>query len=207
MARDLKQKSLELRRQHILDAAARVFGERGFRGATVHDVAEAAGVADGTIYNVFANKADLLLSLLDPLAAQATGKPLAPLASAETDGLLEGLFLDRWNAFTPELLAILRVVLSEALIDPEVRAALLERVIEPVLKPLERRMGAMTKSGEVSPHDPKLISRTLTATFLGLLLLRLLGERRLDQPDAETMGKIAAILADGLVPRTQGEEM
>lgn len=206
MAQDLKQKALELRRQHILEAAARVFGERGFRGATVHDVAEAAGVADGTIYNVFANKADLLLSLLDPLAAQTAGKPTAQPASADTGALLEGLFRDRWNAFTPELLAILRVVLSEALIDPEVRGTLLVRVIEPVLQPLERRMRAMTKAGEVIPHDPKLISRTLTATFLGLLLLRLLGERRLDDPDAATMGKIATIVAAGLVPRTQGTE-
>jgi AcrR family transcriptional regulator len=207
MTRDLKQKALELRRQHILEAAARVFGERGFRGATVHDVAEAAGVADGTIYNVFANKADLLLSLLDPLAAQTTGTPLAQPASADTGALLEGLFRDRWNAFTPEMLAILRVVLSEALIDPEVRAAFLERIIEPALQPLERRMGAMTKIGEIIPHDPKLISRTLTATFLGLLLLRLLGERRLDRPDTVTMDKIATILAEGLVLRTQGAEL
>jgi AcrR family transcriptional regulator len=203
MSNDLKQRTFELRRQHILEAAARVFGERGFRGATVHDVAEAAGVADGTIYNVFANKADLLLSLLDPLAAQTTGQPPAHPISVDASTLMEGLFRDRWNTFTPVLLAMLRVVLSEALVDPEVRGAFLERVIEPALRPLERQMGVMTKSGDVIASDPKLISRTLTATFLGLMLLRLLGDRRLERADAPTMGKIAKILADGLVPRTQ----
>jgi AcrR family transcriptional regulator len=152
MTRDLKRKALELRRQHILEAAARVFGERGFRGATVHDVAEAAGVADGTIYNVFANKADLLLSLLDPLAAQTTGKPLAQPASADTGALLEGLLRDRWDTFTPELLAVLRVVLSEALIDPEVRVAFLERVIEPALQPMERRGGSPPRGRRPPPR-------------------------------------------------------
>ena len=201
MSNDLKQKTLELRRQHILEAAARVFGERGFRGATVRDVAEAAGVADGTIYNVFANKADLLLSLLDPLAAQAADKPPPLPVLGNASELLDGLFQDRWDAFTPELLAILRVVLSEALIDPEVRTAFLERVIGPALLPLERQISAMKKSGDMIPSDPKLISRTLTATFLGLMLLRLLGDRRLEQAGALAMDKIAAILADGLVPR------
>lgn len=201
MSNVLKQKTMELRRQHILQAAARVFGERGFRGATIHNVAEAAGVADGTIYNVFANKADILLSLLDPLARQTTGKPLTNPTSVDPSALLERLFHERWETFTPELLGVLRVVLSEALVDPDVRAALLERVIEPAIHPLERQLGVMTKSGDVISSDPKLISRTLVATFLGLLLLRLLGDRRLERGDASTMGKIAEILADGLVPR------
>jgi AcrR family transcriptional regulator len=201
MSNVLKQKTMELRRQHILQAAARVFGERGFRGATIHNVAEAAGVADGTIYNVFANKADILLSLLDPLATQTTGKPLTNPTSVDPSALLERLFRERWETFTPELLGVLRVVLSEALVDPDVRAALLERVIEPAIHPLERQLGVMTKSGDVISSDPKLISRTLMATFLGLLLLRLLGDRRLERTDASTMGKIADILADGLVPR------
>ena len=201
MSNLLKQKTMELRRQHILQAAARVFGERGFRGATIHNVAEAAGVADGTIYNVFANKADILLSLLDPLATQTTGKPLTNPTSADPSALLERLFRERWETFTPELLGVLRVVLSEALVDPDVRAPLLERVIEPAIHPLERELGVMAKSGGVISSDPKLISRTLLATFLGLLLLRLLGDRRLERADASTMGKIADILADGLVPR------
>ncbi|TMA20460.1 MAG: helix-turn-helix transcriptional regulator, partial [Deltaproteobacteria bacterium] len=40
----------------MLDAAVRVFAERGFFGATVAEIARAAGVADGTIYLYFKSK-------------------------------------------------------------------------------------------------------------------------------------------------------
>ena len=53
------------KRQRILDAAVRVFAERGFFHSRVNDVAEAAGVAGGTIYLYFKNKDDLLISLFE----------------------------------------------------------------------------------------------------------------------------------------------
>jgi TetR/AcrR family fatty acid metabolism transcriptional regulator len=49
----------------ILDAAIRVFAQKGFHGARISDVAEAAGVADGTIYLYFKNKDDLLLTIFE----------------------------------------------------------------------------------------------------------------------------------------------
>src|SRR5215475_4761073 len=55
------------RTNQILDAATRVFAEKGFHRATIKDVAKAAGVADGTIYNYFGNKTDLILGILDRL--------------------------------------------------------------------------------------------------------------------------------------------
>ncbi|MBA2883244.1 TetR/AcrR family fatty acid metabolism transcriptional regulator [Desulfosalsimonas propionicica] len=44
----------------ILDAAIKVFAEQGFHQATISQVAREAGVADGTIYLYFKNKADIL---------------------------------------------------------------------------------------------------------------------------------------------------
>ncbi len=57
------------RRNHkkelIIDAAIRVFAEKGFYLAKVADVARSAGVADGTIYLYFKNKDDILISLFE----------------------------------------------------------------------------------------------------------------------------------------------
>ena len=53
------------KRERILDAAEKVFAERGFFAAKVADVAREAGVADGTIYLYFKNKDDLLVSLFE----------------------------------------------------------------------------------------------------------------------------------------------
>jgi TetR/AcrR family fatty acid metabolism transcriptional regulator len=47
----------------ILEAAKHLYAEKGFKKATMLEVASLAGVAEGTIYEYFKNKQDLLLSI------------------------------------------------------------------------------------------------------------------------------------------------
>ncbi len=53
------------KRERILNSAMRVFASKGFFGAKVSDIADEAGVADGTIYLYFKSKDDLLISLFE----------------------------------------------------------------------------------------------------------------------------------------------
>jgi len=52
-----------VRRGDLLDAAARLFVERGYEATTVEDIARAAGVAKGTFYLYFRTKDQLLTAL------------------------------------------------------------------------------------------------------------------------------------------------
>ena len=54
----------EFRTAEILDAARRVFADRGFHEATVDDIAEAAGVAKGTVYLYYHSKRDIYWAAL-----------------------------------------------------------------------------------------------------------------------------------------------
>lgn len=51
--------------QKILNAAIKVFGQKGFFNARISDIAKEADVADGTIYLYFNNKYDILLTLFE----------------------------------------------------------------------------------------------------------------------------------------------
>ena len=53
----------QLTRQHLLAAAAQVFAERGFHGATLDEVARVAGFTKGAVYSNFESKDDLFLAL------------------------------------------------------------------------------------------------------------------------------------------------
>ncbi len=53
------------KRQRILNAAAKVFAERGFYNSKISQIASLADVADGTIYLYFNNKDDILISLFE----------------------------------------------------------------------------------------------------------------------------------------------
>lgn len=67
-----RQASQQLRakrtRGHLLTAARRVFAERGYQGATIDDIAKAAGCTKGACYFHFASKEEVLLTLLDEWA-------------------------------------------------------------------------------------------------------------------------------------------
>ena len=56
--------------QRILEAAVRVFAEKGFYQSTISQIARKAGVADGTIYLYFKNKDDILVQFFSYKAKQ-----------------------------------------------------------------------------------------------------------------------------------------
>jgi AcrR family transcriptional regulator len=53
----------EQTRERLLEAAERVFVERGFHAATLDQVAEDAGYTKGAVYSAFESKADLFLAI------------------------------------------------------------------------------------------------------------------------------------------------
>src|SRR2546428_13516039 len=77
-------KVVEDRREQIIDAAMRVFSQKGFSRATNKDIAREAGITPGLIYHYFENKEALLkamierrspLKLLGSLPPQALMRP------------------------------------------------------------------------------------------------------------------------------------
>jgi AcrR family transcriptional regulator len=83
-----RAEQVERNRTVVLDAARRVFLDRGYGGATVDAIAEEAGFSKGVVYSQFGSKADMFMALLEQRiterAAQnerlAAGKSLAEAA-------------------------------------------------------------------------------------------------------------------------------
>ena len=59
-----KQQRLESTKQGILEAAQRVFAQKGVESATLHDIAEEAGYTPSALYKYFASKEDILEAAL-----------------------------------------------------------------------------------------------------------------------------------------------
>ena len=60
-----RQEKSALNRQRLLDAAAKVISKSGLVGASLQEIAAAAGLTKGAVYSQFDSKEDLLLALLD----------------------------------------------------------------------------------------------------------------------------------------------
>lgn len=72
------------KRARILDAAVRVFAEKGFYNAKVSEIARLADVADGTIYLYFKSKDDLLIRLFEDRMDEVIENGRAALAGDGT---------------------------------------------------------------------------------------------------------------------------
>ena len=83
------------RRRALIDAAVRIFFNKGYHACRVADVAEAAGISQGTVYNYVNSKEDLLFMIVEDHFLAYERIVTSALASARTsreklDALLKG---------------------------------------------------------------------------------------------------------------------
>jgi AcrR family transcriptional regulator len=114
------------REEEILAAAARVFREKGYHGASIRDIADSVGLLKGSLYHYIRSKEDLLARLFDG-ALEGTVSELETIAAADAtprERLREmvktyvravtanldavGLYLREWRALPAPELARLR---------------------------------------------------------------------------------------------------
>ncbi|HEV2783397.1 MAG TPA: TetR/AcrR family transcriptional regulator [Actinophytocola sp.] len=62
------------RRDELLDLAARLFAERGFRATTVRDIADAAGILSGSLYHHFDSKESMVDEILTRFQEELFGR-------------------------------------------------------------------------------------------------------------------------------------
>ncbi|TVM30593.1 TetR/AcrR family transcriptional regulator [Oceanidesulfovibrio marinus] len=74
-----------LRRAALIDAAGKLFVEKGYDATTMDEIAAAAGFAKGTLYHYFANKADLLLILREGFDKEIVNRIQSHVESCPTD--------------------------------------------------------------------------------------------------------------------------
>jgi AcrR family transcriptional regulator len=67
----------DLRRDEILDAAERVFAEKGYHEAGIADIAADLGIGHGTFYRYFRNKHDIAATVLERVVARVAEAGLA----------------------------------------------------------------------------------------------------------------------------------
>lgn len=67
-------KEAEERRNEILDAAEKLFGEKGFDGTSTNDILDEVGIARGTLYYHFKSKEDILDAMIERMTGRLIQK-------------------------------------------------------------------------------------------------------------------------------------
>jgi AcrR family transcriptional regulator len=203
----IQQQLIAARRNQILDAATQVFAEKGFHRATVRAVAQAAGVADGTIYTYFASKDELLIGILDRLN-QTEERP-EHFAQVGHDGDFRAFFEDYLRERLRLVFAslpVLQALLPEVMTNTALRQRYFEQILQPTFAVGEHFFRQRMATGELRPLDVPITVRALAGMVLGVAMLRLLGDNDSTADVEELAAVMAALLLDGLIPAGGGDD-
>lgn len=144
-------------KEQIVDVAARLFVEKGYKGISMREIAEAVGLSKAGIYHHFRDKEDLFLAVLTANLRRIEG--LIEQTCREQRGTRERLRAILLGIFSLPLAqrAIIRLASQEMVaLSPEVRhefarlyrRSFIDRIVSILQEGIER--------GELRPVDPRL---------------------------------------------------
>ncbi|MDN5331081.1 MAG: hypothetical protein PWP45_306 [Tepidanaerobacteraceae bacterium] len=165
------EKLTEKRKRQILEAAIEVFAEKGYNGAKTKEIAERAGVSEGTVFKYFKTKKDILLSLLNTSTIDALNQMVL---EAESEGkdlqeVLE-LLLRKYATFVKDNFELMKLIFYESQFHKDLRRGLLQKVYKKILRLFEDLISQKIKKGEFRQIDPKVAVRA----FIGMVMATLL---------------------------------
>lgn len=172
----LQEQLQQVRRNHILDAAIAVIAERGFQRTTIKQIAKEARVADGTIYNYFANKAAIMTAIVErSVVSERRAVDFADAEQIDLATFTRQYIPQRLHEIEAEL-PTLKVIIAETLNDAELRQKVNDTIYTPMFQVAEAYVQHLVDRGQIPPTDPPMAARLMAAPLFGLLMLRLLGD-------------------------------
>jgi AcrR family transcriptional regulator len=185
-------------RSCLMRSAAKLFAQRGFRDASIDDVAEDAGFTKGAFYANFASKEDLFLAMLDEHFARRVQEIERLVAADGTDAekaMQAGADFNRMLSSDPEWQRLLFEFTAYAVRNDEFRAELVARS-----QALRARLSAALATRAEQLGIESAIPVDELALMIGAMARGVAGERLLegDQIPDELFGTMLVVLFAGI---------
>ena len=202
------------RRRQIVRVAMRLFSERGFRGTTTKEIAQAAGVSEAIIFRHFATKDELYKAIIDHKGcaehmSEGGSQPVAELLRCEVGDALarkddravfEGIALAmiRHHQEEPEFL---RLLLYSALEGHQLAQMFWDRNVRALYEFLGSYIRERQRDGVFGEVEPGVVVRAFSGTLIHHTLSNTLWDKSrnlLSVSDAEAARQFTEILLNGV---------
>jgi TetR/AcrR family transcriptional regulator len=170
----MTSKTLNKRRE-IINAALQVFAAVGYEKATIKQIAMEAGLSTPSLlYWYFKDKEEIFQAVLgeaSPLISiAASPENLGSRPPEEVLPVIARTFLDSYD--NPELVKLIRIILSEAAMKPEAGTFFARQGMIPVLDFLVDYLRNQVGLGKLRSHDSQSAARSFMGTLVIYLLSR-----------------------------------
>lgn len=161
------------RRDVIVGAASELFAERGYRGASIEEIARRSGVTPPVVYEHFDSKRDLYRSLLERHFAELRGVWREHFPGEDPAEQRVARSVDAWFAYVEAHPFAGRVLFRDAAGDPEIAAIhqeVAERSREAILPLFAAEPGAEHIAGSVAGEGLEMAWVILRGVLQGLAM-------------------------------------
>jgi AcrR family transcriptional regulator len=187
------------RRNQILDAATTVFAAKGYHAATIKDIARQAGIADGTIYTYFANKTTLMLGILERMnQSEKREEDFSQFTENDFRGFMAAYFRRRLTALKADEFAIFRVIVSEIMVNEQLRSLHHQKILEPTFAATKKHFQRWAEQHLIEPNNVDLAINAVSGLALGLILQHIMGDKTLNSRWDELPDYLTGLILDGI---------
>jgi TetR/AcrR family transcriptional repressor of mexJK operon len=189
----------DVRRDNIIRGAKTIFLRHGFEGASMDEVAAAAGVAKMTVYRYFRSKEELFAGVITELCGRIVDEELEHMLKRPPDEALRG-FARKMMAilFAPETIELHRTVVAESRRFPELGRLFYRSGPEACIGMLAAYFERHKKRRTLSVRNPRRTAEEFLELLRGYAHLRaLLGLEKSPSPreiEARIEGAVAHVL-------------
>jgi AcrR family transcriptional regulator len=164
----------------ILQSAVDVFAEKGYAAASTSEIAQRAGVAEGTIFRHFKTKKDLLISIIAPTMARF----IAPFVLKGFAKVLDSPY-ERYEDFLRAVIRnrfefirnhgqVIKILLHEIPFQPELREQFKTHVAAKIFEKMEAIIVRFQEKGQIVALPPQAVMRVAASSVIGFLLTHLI---------------------------------
>jgi AcrR family transcriptional regulator len=204
---DFKEQMAETRRMQILMGAAQVFAEKGYHQATTKEIAKAAGVSEGTIYNYFENKRELLVTMVNAIGIQSVKSIMADDPPEDPKEFLTAVLKDRYQ-IAKEFGNRMAPIIAEMLTDEEMRETVYNQIAMPIAGYVENFVQTNIEAGRFRQVDPVVATRYFVGGVFVNFALKLSGvDKRYNSiSEDELIEQLISNFLNGLLSNENDEQ-
>jgi AcrR family transcriptional regulator len=149
----------------ILKAAQQLFSRYGYDGTTTRDLAQAAGVAEGTLFRHFPNKKAILVELSTEGWIEILTDLLTELSEMSSYKAVNEVMQKRFKHLS-ENTDLMRVCFMETQFHPELQERIQREVLDKMMSVSEAFFQTAIDRGIYRPMNPQVIARIFLSMFM-----------------------------------------
>ncbi|MGB3614561.1 MAG: helix-turn-helix domain-containing protein [Elainellaceae cyanobacterium] len=151
-------------RIRILDKAQQLFSRRGYAGTTTRELAQSAGVAEGTLFRHFENKKSILIEVVTRGWVDLLTDLLTELSEMGSYKAIDQVMRRRMLSFNQNA-DMLRVCFMEAQFHPDLRDRVQTEVIDKMMDVTEAFFETAMERGTYRQMNPRLVAKVFLGMF------------------------------------------